>query len=138
MNLAAPHCYPGLAPFGGGKSQWDASRVAAYLRQPLDWARAHGVPVNRMVAAEFGCMRLWVDCPRYLEDVLTALEADGVHWAFYSFREAWDGMDYELGAAKLPWKYWQAKEKGQAYELARGPNPVFAPIQRRLARDQGR
>jgi hypothetical protein len=129
-----PYRYPGVAPFGEGESHWDAARVAAYLQQPLDWARSHGVPVNRMVAAEFGCMRRWPDCPRYLEDVLSALEQDGVHWAFYSFREAWDGMDYELGSAALPWQYWQAQEQGREYPLQRGPNPVFEPIAKRLAR----
>lgn len=135
LKLRQPRRYPGMAPFGEGESRWDAARVAAYLQQPVDWARSHGVPVSRMVAAEFGCMRRWVDCPRYLEDVLTALEAGGVHWAFYSFREAWDGMDYELGPKPLPWQYWQAVEQGKAFELERGPNPVFDPIARRLARD---
>jgi hypothetical protein len=135
MKLAKPRRYPGVAPYAGGESPWDAARVAAYLQQPIDWARSHGVPLSRMVAAEFGCMRRWPDCPRYLEDVLTALEAEGVHWAFYSFREAWDGMDYELGAGKLPWQYWQAQEQGKPFKLERGPNPVFEPIQRRLARD---
>ena len=77
-------------------------------------------------------MRQWPDCARYLEDVLTVLEADGVHWAFYSFRESWDGMDYELGSGKLPWQYWEAQEKGKPFELKRGPNPVFDPILRRL------
>jgi hypothetical protein len=136
MKLEKPLRYPGMAPFGGKQEHWDAARVAAYLQQPVDWARRHGVPVNRLVAAEFGCMRRWVDCPRYLEEVLSALEADGGHWAFYSFREAWEGMDYELGAERLPWQYWQAQEQGKPYELKRGPNPVFEPIQKRLARDQ--
>lgn len=136
MKLKNPKRYPGPASFGDVDVQWDARRVAAYLQKPVDWARAHGVPVSRMVAAEFGCMRRWPDCPRYLEDVLTALEQDGVHWAFYSFREAWDGMDYELGDQKLPWQYWQALEKGESFELKRGPNHVFEPIQRRLARDR--
>jgi hypothetical protein len=92
------------------------------------------VPANRLVAAEFGCMRRWADCPQYLEDVLRALDADGVHWAFYSFRESWDGMDYELGADKLPWQYWEAIEQGKPYELERGPNEVFQPILDRLRR----
>jgi Cellulase (glycosyl hydrolase family 5) len=132
MKRAVPYRYPGVAPLGAREVAWDASRVEAYLQQPIEWARQHGVPINRLVAAEFGCMRTWVDCPRYLEDVLTALDADGVHWAFYSFRESWDGMDYELGAKKLPWQYWEAQEKGKPFELPRGPNPVFDPILRRL------
>jgi hypothetical protein len=134
MRREKPYRYPGVAPFGGGQSNWDAARVAAYLQQPLDWAGSHGIPRNRLVAAEFGCIRTWVDCPRYLEDVLTALDGDGVHWAFYSFRESWDGMDYELGARKLPWEYWQAQEQGKPYALERGPNPVFEPISRRLTK----
>ena len=40
-------------------------------------------------------------------DVLTALDARQQHWAFYSFREHWDGMDYELGSGRLPQAYWQ-------------------------------
>ena len=132
MKREIPYRYPGEAPFGAGHSRWNAASVEGYLQQPLDWARRHGVAPNRLVAAEFGCMRRWPDCPRYLEDVLRALEADGVHWAFYSFRESWDGMDYELGSEKLPWQYWEAMERGQPYDLKRGPNKVFEPILRRL------
>lgn len=134
MKRAKPYRYPGEAPFGPGTARWDAATVAGYLQQPVDWARRHGVPASRLVASEFGCMRTWPDCARYLEDVVSALEADGVHWAFYSFRESWDGMDYELGAQKLPWQYWEALEAGRPYELERGPNKVFAPILERLRR----
>jgi hypothetical protein len=134
MKREVPHRYPGESPFAGGRARWDASVVAGYLQQPVDWARRHGVPTRRLVAAEFGCMRIWPDCARYLEDVVSSLEADGVHWAFYSFRESWDGMDYELGSAKLPWQYWEAAERGEPYELARGPNALFEPILRRLKR----
>jgi len=41
-------------------------------------------------------------------------------------------MDYELGSGRLPARYWQAQEQGRPYERARGPNPVFEPIYRRL------
>ena len=133
LKRKPPYRYPGMVPFGAGDVDWNAKRVASYLQQPVDWAKKHAVPVNRLVAAEFGCVRTWVDCPQYLEDVLTALDADGVHWAFYSFREdVWDAMDYELGAGKLPWQYWQAQEQGKPYVLPRGPNQVFEPIERRL------
>jgi hypothetical protein len=132
LKRESPYRYPGTAPFGEGESEWNASRVATYLQTPVEWARRHGIAPNRLVAAEFGCMRRWPDCPRYLEDVLTALEGDGVHWAFYSFRESWDGMDYELGSGPLPWRYWEAVERGEAFELERRPNPVFEPILKRL------
>jgi len=134
LKRKPPYAYPGVVPFGGGEVEWNARRIESYLQQPLDWAKAHGVPVSRMVAGEFGCIRTWAGCPGYLEDVLTALDADGVHWAFYSFREdVWDAMDYELGPDKLPWQYWAAQEKGLPYPLKRGPNKVFEPIGRRLA-----
>jgi len=132
LKRERPWRYPGEAPFGQRTQNWDAAAVERYLRQPVDWARRHGVAMNRMVAAEFGCMRRWEDCPAYLDDVLRVLEAERVHWAFYSFRESWDGMDYELGSGKLPWQYWEAMEKGEPYELKRGPNKVFEPILRRL------
>ncbi|HEY6123972.1 MAG TPA: hypothetical protein VIV63_04925, partial [Steroidobacteraceae bacterium] len=127
-----PYRYPGIAPFGENEASWDAARVQAYLQLPVDWANKHGVPKNRLVATEFGCVRRWPDCARYLEDVLSAIEVDGVHWAFFSFRGEWDGFDYELGAGKLPWQYWEAQEKGLPYELKRGPNEAFEPILRRL------
>lgn len=134
LKREKPYVYPGVVPFGDREEHWNAERVAEELRQPLDWAREHGVPRTRLVAAEFGCMRRWESCPRYLDDVLSVLEADGVHWAFYAFREdVWEGMDYELGAEKVPWQYWDAVEAGQTYELQRGPNPVFEPISKRLA-----
>ncbi|MEZ0243448.1 MAG: glycoside hydrolase family 5 protein, partial [Sphingomonas sp.] len=107
---------------------WDAARVATYLGQPLAWADAHGVPRNRMVAAEFGCMRQLPFCPIYLDDVLNVLEPAGVHWAFYSFREdVWDGMDYEMGGGPTPPRFWD-----DPWSVKRGPTPQFAPIQRRL------
>jgi hypothetical protein len=108
--------------------QWDKARVASYLGQPLAWADAHGIPRNRMVAAEFGCMRQLPFCPTYLDDVLNVLEPAGVHWAFYSFREdVWDGMDYELGGGPPPPGYWNNPARAK-----RGPTPQFEPIQRRL------
>jgi len=132
MKRDRPFRYPGEVPFGRGTARWNGASIEGYLQLPVDWARRHGVPANRLVASEFGCMRQWPDCARYLEDVLSALEADGVHWAFYSFRENWDGMDYELGTEKLPWQYWEAVEQGRPYELKRGPNKLFEPILRRL------
>ena len=134
-NLARKHpiAYPGPAPFGGQTQQWDGQRVERYLRQPLAWAEAMGLPRSRLVVGEFGCMRRLPGCPHYLEDVLTVLDRNKLHWAFYSFREDnWDGMDYELGSAKVPWRYWQAIEQGAPDALARKATAEFEPIRRRL------
>jgi len=133
QKRATPYRYPAVVPFGPGKTQWDAKRVASYLQQPLAWADEHGVARSQMVVGEFGCMRRWPDCPAYLEDVLRVLEAQKVHWAFYAFREdAWDGMDYELGDAALPWTYWRDVEAGKVPTPMRTDSPQFAPILKRL------
>lgn len=133
QKRAAPYRYPAVVPFGAGKAQWNARRVASYLQQPLAWADEHGVARSQMVVGEFGCMRRWPDCPAYLDDVLRVLEAQKVHWAFYAFREdAWDGMDYELGDAALPWSYWRDVEVGKVPTPMRTESPQFAPILKRL------
>lgn len=134
-NLARvhPYGYPGAVPFAGQTQQWGAKRVADYLRQPLAWADEVKLPRSRLVVGEFGCMRRLPGCRQYLEDVLTVLDREQLHWAFYSFREdSWDGMDYELGTAKVPWRYWQAVEQGTPDPVERASTPVFEPIARRL------
>lgn len=136
MTRKHPLAYPGPAPFAGRTQQWDGQRVARYLRQPLDWAEAMKVPRERLVVAEFGCMRRLPGCRQYLEDVLGVLERNRLHWAFYSFREDnWDGMDYELGSAKVPWRYWQAIEQGAPDPLPRKATAEFEPMRKRLNPD---
>lgn len=133
MKREKPYSYPGTVPFGGEKVEWNAQKVSQYLALPVDWAKARGVPLNRLVAGEFGCMRRLAGCKSYLDDVLTALEANKLHWAFYSFREdSWDGMDYELGSGKVNWKYWDAIEANKPDPLKRQPTAEFEPIRKRL------
>lgn len=125
-----PWRYPGVV----AGQRWDKDAVAAWLAPAHDWARAHGVPASRMVAAEFGCHRRSPGCAAYLEDVLQLVEGQGAHWAVYAWREdAYDGYDYELGDKALPWQYWQAQEQGKPYALPRGNTPQWQPIARRLA-----
>jgi len=112
---------------------WNAQRVAQYLQQPFIWAEQQHIPASRMVAGEFGCIRMLPGCQQYLEDVLQVLDKKQSHWAFYSFREdSWDAMDYELGKRKVPWSYWQAMEQHTADTLPRHPGPEFEPIRQRL------
>lgn len=135
MARKQPIPYPGPAPFGGKREHWGAERVAEYLQQPLAWLDAMKIPRSRLVVGEFGCMRQLAGCKQYLEDVLTVLDQNKLHWAFYSFREDnWDGMDYELGSAKVPWRYWQAIDKGEPDPLVRQATAEFEPIRQRLAR----
>ncbi|MEV5117949.1 cellulase family glycosylhydrolase [Stenotrophomonas indicatrix] len=134
QKRSKPYRYPAEVPFGDRSERWDAARVRSYLQQPMDWAKTHGIGANRMVIGEFGCIRRWPDCGRYLRDVLDVAEQQKVHWAFYAFREdGWDGMDYELGDKPLPGSYWQAIEKGEAAQPPRSMQaPLFAPILERL------
>ncbi len=129
-----PISYPGPAPFGGKSQQWNAERVSQYLDLPLAWMARMRLPHSRLVVGEFGCMRRLPGCTEYLEDVLSVMDRHRLHWAFYSFREDnWDGMDYELGSAKVPWRYWQAIEQGTPDPMERRATAEFEPIRRRLA-----
>ncbi|KQU85833.1 glycosyl hydrolase [Ensifer sp. Root1252] len=137
MKREKPYTYPGKVPFGEGDEDWDKARVASYLDQPVQWAKDKGIPLNRVVAGEFGCMRRWTGCKAYLEDVLTTLDKNSLHWAFYSFREdSWDGMDYELGSKKVHWKYWDAIDAGTPDPVKRTATPEFEPIAKRLAKEE--
>ena len=134
LKRQPPYDYPGLVPFGGSLGRWDATRVAAYLRQAFDWSAMHSVPTNRMVVGELGCVRQMPWCAQYLEDVLGTIDRLESHWAFYSFREdTWDAMDYELGRTKVPPAYWQAIDQGLPDPITRRATPEFEPIARRLA-----
>jgi len=125
------YVYPGKVPFAGKKGAWNAEVVRRYLGPAAAWQEKHGVSANRIVGAEFGCFRQNKGCGSYLADVIAALNAQKWHWAFYAFREdSWDGMDYEVGTAKLPWKYWQDVEAGKNPEPPRGDNPLFEVIKR--------
>lgn len=121
MKRETPLRYPGATTdYAGGKMTWGRNAVANHIDAAFDWAKAQGLPPTRVVAAEFGCMRLWPDCGTYLTDVMDAVEAKGGHWAFYSFREdEWEGMDYELPAKVKPGQFYWLKDQGKAATLPR-------------------
>ncbi|WP_443750415.1 glycoside hydrolase family 5 protein [Asticcacaulis solisilvae] len=123
--------YPGVTSWLGGEQvTWDRATVARYLDGPFQWAAAHGVPENRMVAGEFGCVRMWSDCGTYLNDVLDTLNSHHSHWAFYSFREdVWDAMDYELAPDVTSGQFYYATEQGRAADLKRTPHPLLDIIE---------
>lgn len=115
--------YPGSTVEWGGKSLiFDKAAMQDFLAEPFDWAKANGVPVTRMVAAEFGCVRVWKDCGAYLNDVMDTLNSHGAHWAFYSFREQWDAMDYEIPPEFPAGQVYYLREQGKADKIPRnGP-----------------
>ena len=135
LNRNEPYFYPGKVPFADKPNAiWDATTVQQYLNNPINWANQHNIPTNRLIAGEFGCVRKLNNCATYLDDVITALDKNNLHWAFYSFREdEWDGMNYELGAQKaVGWDYWEAQEKGKPDPIQYQSSPLFSVIQKKL------
>ena len=121
MKRDVPFRYPGVeTDYAGASLAWDRQAVAAHIDVAFEWAASHGLPAQRIVTGEFGCMRLWPDCGAYLTDVMDAVEKRGGHWAFYSFREdVWDGMDYELPVSLKSGRFYWLMEEGQADKLPR-------------------
>ncbi|MCR4268579.1 glycoside hydrolase family 5 protein [Nitratireductor sp. ZSWI3] len=116
-----PLRYPGVVTkYGGGEMAWDSQAVARHINTAFDWAKKQGLPQTRIVAGEFGCMRLLPHCGTYLTDVIDAIDAQGAHWAFYSFREdEWEGMDYELPPSLKPGRFYWLQEQGKGNKLPR-------------------
>jgi hypothetical protein len=127
------HSYPGNIPFGDKTVLWNKNSIIKYFEPFENWVKLYGIPQNRIVVAEFGCVRRNPGADNYLNDIVSFLEERRYHWAFYSYREdSWDGMDYELGTDGLPWVYWQAIERGEHPEPPRRDNPLFSIIKNRL------
>jgi hypothetical protein len=104
--------------------------VAKHMARTFDWAHAHGIPNNRVVGSEFGCMRQWIDCGAYLGDVLNVFDGYQAHWAFYSFREdGWDGMDYELAPEVGSDEFYSKMAQGKGNELNRAPHRLLDVIE---------
>jgi hypothetical protein len=129
----AKYSYPGDIPFGDGAVSWNKNTMTRYFEPFESWIKSHGIPLNRIVVPEFGCMRRNPGAVNYLEDIVSVLEEKKYHWAFYAYREdGWDGYDYEIGNGALPWSYWQAVERGEIPTPPRKDNPLFDVIKRRL------
>jgi hypothetical protein len=126
------YTYPGNIEFGDKTIWWDRDTSIRYEKPFERWMQDHGVPRERIVVSEFGCMRRNAGAIKYLEDVISLLEERHYHWAFYAFREDWDGYDYELGTEGLPGTYWHVLEQGGNAILPRKDNPLFDVIKNRL------
>ncbi|MDX5594427.1 glycoside hydrolase family 5 protein [Pseudovibrio sp. SPO723] len=116
-----PNRYPGtVTKYDGQWVTWDRELVRQHISMAFDWAKRNQVSANRIVAAEFGCMRQWQDCATYLEDVMDAVDAHVGHWAFYAFREdEWEGMDYELPTDLKAGHFYWRMDMGTADKLPR-------------------
>jgi hypothetical protein len=129
--------YPDRMPGPGGKAmRWGADTLRERVAPVARWARAHGVPASRIVAAEFGVDRRVRGAQPYLEDLVRVLNERGWHWAFYAFRGDgdWTGLDYELGTDKVDPRIWGAEKRGEDPETykRRHANPLWQVLTREL------
>jgi endoglucanase len=122
------------------RRQLNPAGLRQILAPVMQWQKKHGIPANRMFAAEFGCGRRVAGAAEYLSDVIEILNGQDWHWAFYAFREdGWDGLDYEAGTGPLPRSYYQAKERGEAPVTPRSDNPLWRVLSKEFgARGQPR
>lgn len=133
FRTGGKYVYPGKIQFGSKEIWWDKSVIGTYLQPFTRWLKQKSIPKNRVVASEFGCMRRNKGADVFLENILSILENEGYHWAFYAYREdGWDGYDYELGTQALGWDYWNMKNRGEKPELPRKNNALFNIIKKRL------
>jgi endoglucanase len=68
---------------------WNAQVMADRIRKLAAWNQSYGGGL-KIWCAEFGCYQRTVaaeDRYRYLRDVRTALEANGIGWAYWSYNE---------------------------------------------------
>ena len=69
-----------------GYGHWDKTRIAGEMRFIADWAKAHHVPLT---CNEFGVFRNFSnadDRARWIQDVRSALEENGIGWTMWDYR----------------------------------------------------
>jgi hypothetical protein len=125
--------YPGRMPAGGEAiAPWSADHLRARVAPVARWAREHGIPPLRIVAAEFGVDRRVDGALPYLSDLVGVLDESGWHRAFYAFRGDgdWTGLDYELGFDRVDPRIWGAEERGEDPERykRRHDNPLWLAL----------
>ncbi len=95
--------YPGLAPNGQDHSQlvqFSRDVLASYLQPVQRWRESNGLRPDQIFVGEFGICREIPGSNEYLSDLIEIFEDFGWGWCAYAFRDdAWDAMDYELGAS---------------------------------------
>ena len=134
------YSYPDRMPGGwdGPTEAWTLENVRGMVSPVLDWMERHEIPAWRIVASEFGVDRRVGGAQAYLADLIRVFNENDWHWSFYAFRGdgAWSGMDYELGTEPIPWRIWEAEERGEDISRfkRRHDNPLWNVIQRELSR----
>ncbi len=80
--------------------QWDAEKIKGQLAEAAAWAEAHGVAVW---CGEFGVYRAYSDPDdraRYLHDVRTALELQGIGWTMWDYQGSFSLVEEDTKPSK--------------------------------------
>lgn len=94
------YSYPGMIE----DTYWDKDTLIKYMKAIIDFQKRNNIESNRILVGEFGGNRKTEGLEVYFKDLISIFKQHNWHYAFYAFREdTWDGMDYELGADKIPW-----------------------------------
>lgn len=112
--------YPGLLKMfpGSPVKHWDREALEEYMKPALDFKNKHGV---RMYVGEFSAVRWAPGRGKWVEDVISIFEENGVDWGFHSYT-GWNGWNptfppdakgsnepdggYESGQLKVLKKHW--------------------------------
>jgi hypothetical protein len=130
------YAYPSKMPNKPNESgvPWTFENLAKRIDPVVEFAVKNKIPSHHIIASEFWCDRRVSGCKEYLADAVKLYNSKGWHWAFYAFRSDgnWGGLDYELGAEKLGWAFWQAVERGEDPEhyKNRHDNPIWDVLKR--------
>lgn len=111
--------YPGLI----NQQKWNRQALEEYMATVANFQKKYNIASNKILVGEFGANRASPGLEKYFQDLIAIFNKQGWHFAFYAFREdTWGGMDYELGAEKLPASYWKAIESGEKPRVSRKSN----------------
>jgi len=72
-----------------GNARWNEETITGRVKRLADWNRSYGGGL-RIWCAEFGCYQRTIDPAdryRYIKDVRTAFEKNGIGWAYWSYNE---------------------------------------------------
>ena len=124
MKREMPFRYPGDAPFGEAHPSTGIPRESGTIySNPSSGRGKIGVPVSRMVAAEFGCVRRWPDCPQYLEDVITSSRETASTGRSIRFAESGTGSTTSSAPANFHGSTGKRRRRASPYELHAGQIP---------------
>ena len=75
--------------------RWDKDALQASMQAAFEFARRHNV---RMMCSEFGVARWAPGLDRYVEDMVSLFEDNGIDWLFHSYN-SWNGWNPSFRAS---------------------------------------